>query len=232
LQRITSACRENDVGFMDGTHFVHHPRTADIRAKMQERVGWPWSVDSAFQFNLQDRGNIRFNPDLEPLGAIGDAGWYNMRAAVEYISPGISIQSVSAYVRRDKETGAAISGSGVILFSDASTTTWNCGFDSGATVMDLRISGAEGVVHMDDFLSQDEDGSAAFTHRSGGFGPNATVDTVDIASPEPGAVLMFENFAAMVSDRDLREQSIRSTEQTQLLLDAIWRKALENEQST
>ena len=25
LQQITGACRENGVGFMDGTHFVHHP---------------------------------------------------------------------------------------------------------------------------------------------------------------------------------------------------------------
>jgi predicted dehydrogenase len=223
LKRITSACRENGVGFMDGTHFVHHPRTADVRAKMQDRVGWPWSVDSAFQFNLQNRGNIRFNPDLEPLGAIGDAGWYNMRAAVEYISPGVSIRSVSAYLRRDEETGAAISGSGVILFSDGSTKTWNCGFDSGAVVMDLRISGAKGVIRMDDFLSQNQDGSASFTYRGG---------TVDIASSRPGAVLMFEDFAAMVSDPNMREQSIRSSEQTQLLLDAVWEKALQNERSS
>ena len=32
LRRITAACRKNGVGFMDGTHFVHHPRTARIKA--------------------------------------------------------------------------------------------------------------------------------------------------------------------------------------------------------
>ena len=51
LRRITSACREKGVGFMDGTHFVHHPRTAKIKATLREKIGWPWSVDSAFQFS-------------------------------------------------------------------------------------------------------------------------------------------------------------------------------------
>ena len=82
VRRITAACRDNNVAFMDGTHFVHHPRTLDIKANRDSRLGFVWSVASAFQFNLADRGNIRFNPDLEPMGAIGDAGWYNTRAAV------------------------------------------------------------------------------------------------------------------------------------------------------
>jgi len=163
LQRMTVACRDNGVGFMDGTHFVHHPRSRDIRKKMQERVGWPWSVDSAFQFKLDDRDNIRFDPQLEPLGAIGDAGWYNMRAAVEYLSPDTELHSVSAYLRRDEQTGAAIGGSGVLLFDDGSTSTWNCGFDCGAVNMDLRISGANGVVRLDDFVSSGPSGCATFT---------------------------------------------------------------------
>jgi predicted dehydrogenase len=229
LQRITAACRTNDVGFMDGTHFVHHPRTAEIKAKMGEVVGWPWSLDSAFQFYLPDRSNIRFRPELEPLGAIGDAGWYNMRVAVEYLSPGIQIQSVNGYLRRDQETSAAISGSGVILFDDGSTTTWNCGFDSGAVIMDLRISGANGVVSLADFLSNDRDGSASYSHRKGGFGPSATTDTFTVASSQPGAALMFEDFAAMVADERLRDRSIESSERTQRWLDAIWNSALANE---
>ncbi len=232
LQRITAACRENGVGFMDGTHFVHHPRTAEIRARQSDKTGWPWSLDSAFQFNLPDRGNIRFRPDLEPLGAIGDAGWYNMRAAVEYLGPDIGIDSVSAYLRRDPETNAAISGSGVILFDDGSTTTWNCGFDSGAVVMDLRITGAIGVISVDNFLSNDPDGSASYLHRAGGWGPNATRETISVASSQPGAALMFEDFAAMVLDAELREKSIAASERTQRWLDAIWTSAVENEAAT
>ena len=229
LQRITTACRDNNVGFMDGTHFVHHPRTAAIQSRMDEQVGWPWSVDSAFQFNLTDRGNIRYNPNLEPMGAIGDAGWYNMRAAVEYLSPDAKLRSVSAHLRRDAETGAAISGSGVLVFDDASTSTWNCGFDSGAVIMDLRISGAKGSINIDDFLGQDQDGSASYLHRTGGWGPNAMANTVTIESPLPGAALMFEDFAALVHDASLRERWMQNSEHTQALLDAAWSAALQAE---
>ena len=75
VERIVPACRDHDVAFMDGTHFVHHPRTLDIKQYREERLGFVWSVASAFQFMLADRGNIRFNPTLDPMGAIGDAGW-------------------------------------------------------------------------------------------------------------------------------------------------------------
>jgi predicted dehydrogenase len=228
VRRITAACRENGVGFMDGTHFVHHPRTAAIRAAMSDKVGWAWSVDSAFQFNLTNRQNIRFNPDLEPMGAIGDAGWYNMRAAVEYLSPDAGLATVSAYLRRDKETGAAISGSGVLVFDDGSTSTWNCGFDSGAVIMDLRISGTEGSISLDNFLSQDPDASANYLHRGGGWGANATRETVRVESAGTGAALMFRDFAMLVDDESLREHSMRSSEITQSLLDAAWESATGN----
>ena len=229
LQRITAACRENGVGFMDGTHFVHHPRTSAIQSGMAEKVGWPWSVDSAFQFNLKDRSNIRFNTELEPLGAIGDAGWYNMRAAVEYLSPGIELRSLNAYLRRDAETGAAISGGGILVFDDESTSTWNCGFDSGAVIMDLRISGDRGSISIDNFLSQDRDASASYLYRSGGWGPNAVAESVRIESSLPGAALMFEDFAALVQDEALRERWMHASERTQRLLDAAWNDALKNE---
>jgi predicted dehydrogenase len=230
LQRITVACRKHGVAFMDGTHFVHHPRTHDIRASMRDSVGWPWSLDSAFQFNLPDRGNIRFDPNLEPLGAIGDAGWYNMRAIVEYLSPDIGLRSVSAFLRRDEETGAAIGGSGVMQFEDGSTSTWNCGFDSGGVNMDLRISGGKGVIRFDDFLSSDPDGSASYTLHRGGFGPGATVETITSAKVKPGPALMFEDFAAMILDPAKLDRSIHASERTQRFLDAAWNSGLDNEE--
>ena len=221
VERITAACRANNVAFMDGTHFVHHPRTHAVQETMGDRIGWPWSVASAFQFGLGNRGNIRFNPELEPMGAIGDAGWYNMRAAVEYLSPEAKLVQASATARIDEQTGAAISGSGNLLFDDGSTSTWNCGFDSGAVVMDLRITGANGVISIDDFLGQSPDGSADFLYRKGGWG-SGTTDTITIASTKPGSVLMFEDFAAAVHDPSLREQWMRGTVATQALLDAAW----------
>ena len=227
VERIITACRDNDVAFMDGTHFVHHPRTLKIKADRQQQLGDVWSVASAFQFNLPDRGNIRFNPELEPMGAIGDAGWYNMRAAVEYLLPNAELDSVSSHLRRDAQTGAAISGTGVLDFTDGSTSTWNCGFDSGAVVMDLRITGKIGVINIDDFLSQNQDGSADYSYRTGGW--SGRLEELNIPSDKPGAVLMFEDMAAAAADRTLREQWMTGTARTQALLDAAWEAALKNE---
>ena len=228
VRRIVEACRGNDVAFMDGTHFVHHPRTLDIKARRMELLGDVRSVVSAFQFKLVDRGDIRFSPELEPMGAVGDAGWYNMRAAVEYLPPGVELDTVSAHLRRDPETGAAISGTGVLDFTDGSTSTWNCGFDSGAVVMDLRITGTGGVINIDDFLSQNRDGSADFLYRKGGWG-GGTSEEINIASAKPGAALMFEDMAAAAADPSLREQWMGATEKTQALLDAAWMAALQTE---
>ncbi len=230
LQRITAACRQNGVGFMDGTHFVHHPRTAQIRSQTAELVGWPWSIDSAFQFSLTDKSNIRMNPELEPMGALGDAGWYNMRVAVEFSAAGVEIKSVEAFMRRDKETHAVVSGSGVIVFDDGSTTTWNCGFESGAVVMDLRISGATGVIKLDDFLSQrPADRPADFEYRQGW----EKTRFIEVATTRPEAALMFEDFSAMLADparsRTSMAASMGASERTQKWLDAIWNSALANE---
>ncbi len=229
VKRIIEACRDNGVAFMDGTHFVHHPRTIDIKQNREDRLGRVWSVASAFQFNLTDRGNIRFNPELEPMGAIGDAGWYNMRAAVEYLPPDVVLDTASARLRRDSETGAAIGGSGILDFADGSTSTWNCGFDSGAVVMDLRITGTAGVINIDDFLSQKRDGSADFLYRKGGW-RGGDSEEINILSDKPGAVLMFEDMAKAAADLSLRDQWMTATERTQALLDAVWGAALQSEQ--
>ena len=211
VRRIAAACRANGVAFMDGTHFVHHPRSISIRAALADQVGSRRIVDSAFQFNLTDRSNIRYDPALEPMGAIGDAGWYNMRAAVEYLSPDADLRKASAFLRRDEETGAATGGSGVLAFADGATSTWSCGFDSGAV------------------LGQDPDNSAQYLYRKGGWGPDAIREPVRIESPLSGAALMFEDFATAVEHEWLRDQWIRAAERTQALLDAVWQSALMNE---
>jgi len=231
LRRITSACRKKGVGFMDGTHFVHHPRTTQIKNSLREKIGSPWSIDSTFQFSLPNADNIRLDPNLEPYGAIGDAGWYNMRAAVEYTAPGVKVVGVDAYVRRDKTSKAVITGSGVIAFSDGSTNTWNCGFESGAANMDLRISGRGGQISLNDFVFIPGDGVPEYEYRKGGFGAGATSERIQVPSAKSPAVLMFENFAAMVGNADRFEASVAASERTQEWLDAIWTKAIKNERS-
>ena len=222
LQRIVAACRENGVGFMDGTHFPHLERTRRIRADMADLVGRPWSVASAFQFNISNPDNIRLRPDLEPYGAIGDAGWYNMRAAVEFLPDDVELVAVDAWMQRGEARGACITGSGVLRFSDGSTSTWNCGFISGAGVQDLRITGREGVLWVDDFVGAR--GDERFRYHQG-----RKKFHVEIPFSKHQATSMFEDFTRMVGDPALFEASIRASERTQAWLDAAWASAVANE---
>lgn len=230
LQRIISACRANGVGFMDGNHFGHHPRTFAIRESMDETVGWPWSLNSTYMFGLTDRDNIRFSPGLEPMGAIGDVGWYCMRAIAEYRPQDLAIRSLSSYLRREPESTAVVAGSGVIQFEDGSTSTWNCSYDTGAVFTDLRISGANGVITLDDFPNNEPDGSGEYLHYRGGFDDTVGQQVV-IESEYTSRELMFERFAAMTLDDDLLAKSIADSERTQSLLDSVWQSALENERA-
>ena len=228
LQRIVDACCSNGVGFMDGTHFGHHPRTAAIRDALADAIGTPWSLTSTFQFGLTDPGNIRYDRTLEPMGAIGDVGWYNMRAIAEYMPPNLGISALSTYIRRQPESGAVVRGSGVIGFENGAFCTWTCGFDAGAAFTDLRLTGKDGVITVDDFPRNDADGSAVYRVHRGGF-EDTVVESVRVPSPHTSRAWMFEDFAAMTANPALRERSIDDSLRTQRLLDAVWQNALENE---
>lgn len=225
VDRIIAACQENDVAFMDGTHFAHHPRTAELQAKREEWIGATSLVDSKCAFNLRDRSNIRYNTELEPMGAIGDVGWYNMRAAVECLPPGLKLVSVQSTLRRDAETGAAAGGEGVLVFEGGVRKTWFCGFDVQQGAMHVHLEGEKGEIEMPGYLFQDRDNSARLIVKQGDGEPS----THRIESAKPGSVLMFEDMAAAAADPSLRAGWAARTRRTQALLDAIWHAGLAKE---
>jgi predicted dehydrogenase len=220
LERITAACRENRVGFMDATHFVHHPRYAAIRKGAAEMIGQPRSLHSRFLISLTDRNDIRYDPTLEPLGAIGDLGWYNMRAIVEYFSPAGPVCSVNTHLQRDEKTKAVIHGEGSLTFADGAESTWQCGFDAAAVDIGLELEGPGGILHMDNFIGEDEDHAASYRYAPSGEAAGEDTNT-RIASPQSGPALMFEDFAALTEDATLREQWMQASERTQALLDTV-----------
>lgn len=225
VDRIIAACRENDVAFMDGTHFAHHPRTAEMQAKRDGWIGATTLLDSTCAFNLRDRSNIRFNTTLEPMGAIGDVGWYNMRAAVEFLPRGLELESVSSTLRRDEETGAAIGGSGELRFKGGARTTWACGFDAKGSSMHVHVEGTKGEIEVPGYLFQDRDNSARIVVKL----PGAEPANHRIPSDKPGSALMFQDMAAAAADPSLRAGWAERTRRTQALLDAIWSVGLAGE---
>lgn len=229
LRRIIAACRRAGVAFMDATHFTHHPRTHLLRSELVERIGRPHSIHTCFHFPNPDRTNIRYDPQKEPTGAIGDMAWYSMRAIVEYM-PAADLLHTQTFVQRDEQTGAIVRGTGVLLFSNGMTSTWDAGYTCGAMVMDLSILGERGKIQMDDFILDWSQGFFAgkpgtpveFVQRNGVMTPDQFAH-VHAPSPRPQNRLMIANFAALAHNPSGQalEASIARSERTQALVDAI-----------
>ena len=234
LQRITAACRAKHVAFMDATHFVHHPRTHHIHQHIADTIGTVQAVRTAFFFPFMDRANIRFNPQAEPTGALGDMAWYSMRAVVEFLPIDAPLKTVEAFIQRDEETDAIVRAAGLLAFENGMTSTWDIGYNAGVCIMDLDILGANGMISLDDFVLDWAKGFAfdnpshqvGYTVRKGMASPE---DFQFVATPsiKTQHAIMIEDFANLVKNHaqtHLYDASIAGSEKTQQLLDEIWKK--------
>jgi predicted dehydrogenase len=219
LQRITAACRAQEVAFMDATHFVHHPRHAAVQERLQT-ARRPLSLHSSFLVSLTDRADIRYDPSLEPLGAIGDLGWYNMRATLEYLDGAAALESVTARLRRDDGTGTIVAGEGVLRFADGSTSEWRCGFDATALDIGLQLGMPTGTLRMGNFVGEETDHSALFGWTDA-HADTGTTETIRVESSLSGPALMFRDFVEAAGDPAARERWMRAGEETQALVDAV-----------
>ncbi|MTI21211.1 Gfo/Idh/MocA family oxidoreductase, partial [Fulvivirga sp. RKSG066] len=208
VRKMTDVCRENNVVFMDATHFVHNPRHLEVLSKMKESIGNLKGVNTSFFFPMEDKDNIRYNPEMEPTGVIGDMAWYNVRAMVEYLPGDKEIKKISTVAERDAETNAFSRAGGVIEFTDGTSSLWNAGFNSGVCVMDINILGERGLITMDDYVLDWDKGFAfeegpsydiGYTKREGMATPNE-FERNSVPYPKSQAVQMIENFATLVSD--------------------------------
>jgi hypothetical protein len=216
---------------MDATHFVHHPRTRQLKRELEQRIGKVQAIYTSFFFPSMDRSNIRFNPEKEPTGAIGDMAWYSMRAITEFAAAGASLVSAGGFAQRDGISGAIIRGAGALLLSDGCTSTWDVGYNTGACVMDLSLFGQRGMISLDDFVLDWADGFAinipgypvGFIQRSGLVNPTE-FEQVTTPSHQPQVVHMIQNFISLTADPEGQAtiDSMRMSEQTQGLLDAVW----------
>ena len=231
LLNMTNAAKDNGVAFMDATHFSNHPRTAHIRQTLLDSIGEPQAVRTSFFFPFMDRSNIRFNPEKEPTGAVGDMAWYSMRAIAEYLNTDAGISQISGSIVRDEQTGAVIRGAGFVAFADGKTSTFDFGYNAGVCLMDLDILGHEGMLHMDDFVLDWKHGFAfdnpdhvvGYTRRTGMQQPKE-FEYLGVDTEQAQSVVMIDNFAALAAapESDAAQHAVKTSIQTQSLLDAFW----------
>ncbi len=235
LQSIIATCRDNNVVFMDATHFVHHPRTKHIHDRLTETIGTTQAIRTGFFFPFTDRTNIRYNPEIEPIGALGDMAWYSIRAVVEFSSTNGHPNQIETFIQRDDKTNAIIRASGLLTFENGVTSTWDIGYNAGVCMMDLDILGTDGAICLDDFVLDWAKGFAfdnpnhnvGYTVRKGMAAPNE-FQFIPTPSDKTQQAVMIEDFVFLAQNRDrsdLYQTSIDRSERTQYLLDAIQEKA-------
>ena len=229
LREMLDACREHRVQFMDGVMFMHSPRLGRLRALMDdpEKFGTTHRITSAFSFLAPDdfqRSNIRANSALEPLGCLGDLGWYCIRFSLWAMDWQMPLR-VRGTILSDGD-GPPMNFSGEMLFAGGVSAAFHCSF--GASFQQwVHLSGSQGYVRVPDFVlpSADNDIAWEVNHRPVPkvetglhLGPPTTADSQEAR--------MFRHFAAQVRSGILEEAWFKEASLTQQVTDACFASAM------
>ncbi len=159
LRDMLDTCRENRVQFMDGVMFMHSRRLPLLRQTLDDghSIGSVCRITSQFSFLPSDdfvTTNIRTNNLLEPLGCLGDLGWYNIRFALWVMNEQLP-QRVSGRVLAWHNPGAGpqvpMEFSAEMLFPGGESASFFCSFRTGNQQW-ANVSGTHGYLHIPDFV--------------------------------------------------------------------------------
>jgi predicted dehydrogenase len=160
LEEMLEACRRNNVQFMDDVMFVHSQRFSKLREVLDDgqNIGKIRRIESAFSFpGSQDffAGNIRMHSELEPLGCLGDLGWYCIRLALWAMNWEMPLEVTGRLLSegRAQRSPAAVPTefSGELIFKNGVSAGFYCSFKT-ALQQTATISGTNGYAQLSDFV--------------------------------------------------------------------------------
>ena len=151
VREIIAACEEAGVQFMDGVMFMHSDRLAAVRRELDrgDAVGEIKRITSQFSFMAQETfftDNIRMKEELEPLGSLGDLGWYCIAMTLWTMRFHLPV-AVRAHMIR--ETTVPVSLSAELDFADGVTASFYCSFEAEHQQW-INLSGTRGHLTMRD----------------------------------------------------------------------------------
>jgi predicted dehydrogenase len=158
VRAMLDACHANRVQFMDGVMFMHSARLPLLRRVLDdgESVGELRRIATQFSFLGADefmRANIRVSDTLEPLGCLGDLGWYNLRFSLWVMNHRLP-ERVTGCVLAEHGTGSRpvpTEFSGELFFPGGVSASFYCSFRTENHQW-AHVSGTHGSVHVPDFV--------------------------------------------------------------------------------
>lgn len=168
VQAMLDACSNYNVQFMDGVMFMHSARLPQLRQVLDdgETVGTLKRIATQFSFAAPEeflKGNIRVSRELEPLGCLGDLGWYNIRFSL-WVMNGVLPEKVSGRLLAEhgREGGTVpLEFSGELFFPGGVSASFYCSFITENQQW-AHLSGSKGSVRLNDFVLPFHGGNVGF----------------------------------------------------------------------
>jgi len=156
VREMVEACRAAKVQFMDGVMFMHGARLPLLRKTLDDgtTLGKPMRIASQFSFKGSEEflaGNIRVNRDLEPLGCLGDLGWYNIRLSLWTMNEEVPERVTGHLLHAHPGSDVPLDFSGELFFKGGASASFYCSFRAENQQW-ATISGTNGYANLSDFV--------------------------------------------------------------------------------
>lgn len=167
VREMIDACAEAGVQFMDGVMFMHSARMQALREALDDpaNVGQLRRITSQFSFLAPEeffQENIRASAELEPLGCLGDLGWYNVRLALWTMGFQMPERVTGRTLSSHGDAQMPTDFSGELFFAGGVSASFYCSFLAEHQEW-ANISGTAGNIHLDDFVLPFKSAEVAFT---------------------------------------------------------------------
>jgi predicted dehydrogenase len=248
LRAMLDACRESRVQFMDGVMFMHSRRLPLLRQTLDDgrSIGSVRRITSQFSFLPPDdflTTNIRASNLLEPLGCLGDLGWYNIRFSLWVMNEQLP-ERVAGRLLAGHAPGAGPPGpmefSGELFFPGGASASFFCSYRTGNQQW-ATVSGTHGSLHVPDFVVPFYGNEVSFEANAPVFRVRSCCDSNMESHPRRLAVHEYSNgrpnaqetnmirtFGQIVTSGECQLQWGEQALATQRVLDALLCSARQN----
>lgn len=243
-QEMQIVANETRKYLMDGSMFVHHPRTALFLNKISqpESFGIITRINSKFTF-LGHEGffstNIRTRSDGDPMGCIGDLGWYCIRMGILILRSvgNYDVKWVQVPAFKVNDCGVPIDATCLVHFVDGKEErdcllSFHNSFLHPPLRQWLEVCGSKQAATMIEFVIPKGEPNS-FQLDANGSSTTVLCEPTEDLLKLPQQVLMWRNFSKRSHEFSLYEGTVDpkvSLEmeeissvcyQTQLILDAL-----------